>query len=388
MFTPNPITAFDFYKADHISQYPPGTDMVYSNFTPRSDRLARVIKDQWESKIVFAGLQALLIKFFIGEFTEKFFSLPKEEAVGAFVRRMKTSLGEGAVDSSHIAALHDLGYLPIVIKALPEGSHVPMQVPVMTIKNTLPEFYWLTNAFETVLSMYLWKPCTSATIAFEYRKLLEAYAAKTGTAIEFVDWQAHDFSMRGMSGFDDAMMSSFGHLLSFTGTDTIPAIDFVERFYGANADTELVAGSVPATEHSVMCMGMQDGEEETFRRLIEDTYPNGIVSIVSDTWDFWSVMTKIAPSLKEKILARDGKVVFRPDSGDPVEILCGIEIPTAKNVEDAADRLVSSIGEETPHGKCGPMDAKAVYLIDGQTRLISVEIEWNRHDKQYYYTDS
>lgn len=107
--------------------------MVYSNFTPRSDRLARVIKDQWESKIVFAGLQALLIKFFIGEFTEKFFSLPKEEAVGAFVRRMKTSLGEGAVDSSHIAALHDLGYLPIVIKALPEGSHVPMQVPVMTI---------------------------------------------------------------------------------------------------------------------------------------------------------------------------------------------------------------------------------------------------------------
>lgn len=235
--------------------------------------------------------------------------------------------------------------------------------------------------------MYLWKPCTSATIAFEYRKLLEAYAAKTGTAIEFVDWQAHDFSMRGMSGFDDAMMSSFGHLLSFTGTDTIPAIDFVERFYGANADTELVAGSVPATEHSVMCMGMQDGEEETFRRLIEDTYPNGIVSIVSDTWDFWSVMTKIAPSLKEKILARDGKVVFRPDSGDPVKILCGERFTTVSSIKNAVQDIQWSVDVETPHGECGVGERTEIFLIDGEYHEVTATIDWSRYDKRFYYIE-
>lgn len=387
MFMPNPITAFDFYKADHRRQYPDGTDMVYSNFTPRSDRLAKVIREQFDGKIVYAGLQAFLIEFLIIQFAEKFFNLPEEKAVKQFTRRMVTSLGPNNIGEDHIRALHRLGHIPLEIRALPEGSRVNMKVPVFTVKNTLPEFFWLTNAMETVLSMFTWKTCTSATLAYEYRKLLDAYAEKTGTAKEFVQWQGHDFSMRGMSGFDDAMMSGFGHLLSFTGTDTIPAIDFAEQYYLADADMELIGGSVAATEHSVMCMGMADGEEETFRRLIEDVYPSGIVSIVSDTWDFWKVMTELAPKLKDKIMARDGKVVFRPDSGNPVEILCGIEIPTAKNVEDAAYRLVSSICEETPHGECGPMDAEAIYLIDGQTHLISVEIEWNRHDKQYYYED-
>lgn len=326
MYTPNPITAFDFYKADHRRQYPDGTDMVYSNFTPRSDRLANVIHDQWEGKIVFAGLQALLIQFFVREFNEKFFSQPKEKVVKAFARRMLTSLGPNNIGTKHIEALHDLGYLPIHIKALPEGSRVPMKVPVLTVKNTHPDFFWLTNAFETVLSLGLWKACTSATIAKEYRKMLDRYAAITGTDPAFVDWQGHNFSMRGMSGMDDAVVVDFGHLLSFFGTDTIPGIDFAEEYYGADAEKEMIGGSVAATEHSVMCMGMQDGEVETFRRLIEDIYPEGIVSIVSDTWDFWKVMTEIAPSLKDKIMARNGKVVFRPDSGDPVKILTGYRV--------------------------------------------------------------
>jgi nicotinamide phosphoribosyltransferase len=139
----------------------------------------------------------------------------------------------------------------------------------------------------------------------------------------FLDWQGHDFSFRGMSGVEDAALSGAAHLLSFTGTDTIPAIDFLEQYYGADSDRELVGGSVPATEHSVMCMGLEDAERETFRRLIEDVYPKGIVSIVSDTWDFWKVLTEILPSLKREILAREGKVVIRPDSGDPVKIVVG-----------------------------------------------------------------
>ena len=139
----------------------------------------------------------------------------------------------------------------------------------------------------------------------------------------FIPWQGHDFSFRGMSGIEDAVLSGAAHLLSFAGTDTIPAIDFLEEYYGANAEQELIGGSVAATEHSVMCMGTQDDELGTFRRLIEEVYPTGIVSIVSDTWDFWQVITSFLPALKSTILSRDGKVVIRPDSGDPVKIIAG-----------------------------------------------------------------
>jgi nicotinamide phosphoribosyltransferase len=126
-----------------------------------------------------------------------------------------------------------------------------------------------------------------------------------------------------MSGVEDALMSGAGHLLSFTGSDTIPAIDFLEMYYNADSDKELVAGSVPATEHSVMCMGEKESEIDTFRRLLTKLYPKGIVSVVSDTWDFWKVMTEYLPELKTEILARDGRLVIRPDSGDPVKIICG-----------------------------------------------------------------
>lgn len=173
------------------------------------------------------------------------------------------------------------------------------------------------------MSCILWLPCTSATTAFQYRKILEKYAKDTGSDLPFVDWQGHDFSFRGMGGLEAAKMSGAGHLLSFTGTDTIPAIDFLEEYYGANCEKELIGGSVPATEHSVMAMGLQESEIETFRRLITKLYPQGIVSIVSDTWDYWKVVSEYVPALKGEILARNGKVVIRPDSGDPVKIICG-----------------------------------------------------------------
>jgi nicotinamide phosphoribosyltransferase len=194
---------------------------------------------------------------------------------------------------------------------------------MFTMYNTLPEFFWLTNYFETLLSATVWMPCTSATLAKKYRTILDHYAQKTSSIPEFVDWQGHDFSMRGMAGLEAGTMSSAGHLLSFTGTDTIPTVDFLEEYYNANSDEELVGGSVAATEHSVMCMGTNSGELETFKRLVTEVYPHGIVSIVSDTWDLWKVLTEYLPALKEEILARDGKVVIRPDSGDPVDIICG-----------------------------------------------------------------
>lgn len=319
----NPLTAIDFYKADHRRQYPEGTTEVYANFTPRASHLAKVLDEHFDKKVVFFGLQYFIKDFLQQTWTEGFFNKPKEQALKAYQRRMDKALGANAIDTKHIGDLHDLGYLPIKIKALPEGKRCPIGVPCMTIVNTQPEFFWLTNYLESVISAYLWKPITSATTAFEYKKLLKSHAEKTGTDEGFVQFQAHDFSFRGMSGIEDAALSGAGHLTSFWGTDTVAAIDFAEDYYGANADQEMIGGSVPATEHSVMCMGMQDGELGTFQRLISEVYPSGIVSIVSDTWDFWKVITEFTVVLKDQILARDGKVVIRPDSGDPVKIVAG-----------------------------------------------------------------
>jgi nicotinamide phosphoribosyltransferase len=321
----NPLTAIDFYKTDHRRQYPEGTTEVYANFTARSGKHAYVRKDSWDNKITFFGLQYFLKHFLIETWNENFFKIEKAKVVREYKRRMDTSLGPGAISMEHIEALHDLGYLPVQIKAVPEGSRIPIGVPLLTIVNTKPEFFWLTNYLESVISCYLWKSITSATTAFEYKKLLLEYARKTGSPEELISWQAHDFSFRGMASMQDAVLSGAAHLTVFTGTDTVSAIDFLEAYYNADAEKELIGGSVPATEHSVMCMGMKDGELQTFKRLITETYPSGIVSIVSDTWDFWKVITDFTVALKKDILSRDGKVVIRPDSGDPVKIVCGDE---------------------------------------------------------------
>lgn len=313
----NSMHLSDGYKVDHRNQYPAGTELVYSNWTPRQSRIDGI------REVVFFGLQYFIKKYLVEDFDQHFFKRPKAEVVESYKKRIGSYLGPDAIRYEHIEALHDLGYLPIEIKAVPEGSLVPVRTAMFTIKNTMPEFFWLTNFLETILSCIIWMPCTSATISFQYKKLLMRYASETGGDSAFVDWQGHDFSFRGMAGLEAAMMSGAGHLLNFTGTDTIPAIDFLEQYYRADSTAELIGGSVPATEHSVMCMGTQTDEIGTFRRLIHDIYPAGIVSIVSDTWDFWKVITEYVPALKTEILAREGKVVIRPDSGDPVLIICG-----------------------------------------------------------------
>lgn len=321
----NPLNAIDFYKADHRRQYPVGTEYVYANFTPRSSRLAKMLPD-FDDKVVFFGLQGFIKHFLIDTWNEGFFQQPKDKVVAAYKRRMDSSLGDGAVPVDHIEVLHDLGYLPLRIKALPEGSRVNMRVPVLTVVNTDPRFFWLTNYIETVLSAELWKSCTTATIAYEYKRLLTQYAVKTGAPLDFVPVQGHDFSSRGMSGIYDAAQSGVGHLTSFIGTDSVASIDYAEEYYNA---TGVIGVSVPATEHSVMCMGTEDSELETFKRLICELYPSGVVSVVSDTWDFWRVITEFTVALKPEILARQpnalglAKLVFRPDSGDPVKIICG-----------------------------------------------------------------
>ena len=224
----------------------------------------------------------------------------------------------------YIEELWDLHYLPIRIKALPEGTLCPIRVPALTFINTHPNFFWLTNYFETLISTTLWLPMTSATSARLAKKELVRHAQKTGFSPDVnLNFLVHDFSMRGMAGVEAAIMSGMGHMTSFCGSETIPAIAALEEYYNADAEGELIAATIPATEHSVMCAGGKEDEFETFKRLITEVYPSGFVSIVSDTWDYWKVITDYLPRLKDEILARDGRVVIRPDSGNPVDIICG-----------------------------------------------------------------
>jgi nicotinamide phosphoribosyltransferase len=356
----NPLMLIDFYKADHRRQYPEGTELVYSNFTPRKSRLAE------NENLVFFGLQYFIKEYLIKQWNEGFFNMPKEQVLADYKRRMDNALGKDSIPIEHISDLHDLGYLPLIVKGLPEGTIVSPKIPVVTVYNTQPKFFWLTNYLESLMSAILWKPATSATTAFQYRKVFNDYAKNTvgDTDIDFVYWQGHDFSFRGMSGIEDACISAAGHLLSFYGTDTVPAIDFHELYYMGNSDTELIGGSVPATEHSVMCMGTKDNEIGTFERLISELYPNGIVSIVSDTWDFWLVITKYLPALKSKILARNGKVVIRPDSGDPVKIIVGDKdaTPGSPEYKGAIECMWEVFG--------GTTTAKGYKLLDSHIGLI------------------
>ncbi len=309
----SPIFYKDFYKVHHYEQYPKNTSLIFSNLTARKSRIEEI------NEVVFFGLQPLLTHIFVHAFKIYFFDIPKNLIMNQYRTFMKETLG---IDKEwpHIAALHDLGYLPIAIHALPEGTITPIRIPTMVIYNTKPEFYWLTNMLETLISCMLWQSCTSATIARQYRQILTKYAYKTSDIPDFIDYQAHDFSFRGMSAPHVATISGGAHLLYFKGTDTIPAISHMHLNY----DAPLNCGtSVPATEHSVMCAGGMDNELETFRRLITEIYPSGIVSIVSDSWDLWKVIDEYLPALKSEIMARDGKVVIRPDSGKPADIICG-----------------------------------------------------------------
>lgn len=326
----NPLTTADSYKLSHKGFMSPMTEYIYSNLTPRSAKYLPVLKEFYDNKAVFFGLQYFIKDYLINTWNESFFSKPKVEVIGKFKRRLDNYLGPGAVSMEHFEELHDLGYLPISIKALPEGARVNLRVPFFTIVNTHPHFAWLTNYLETVISCEIWKPTTTATIAFELRKMGHRFAMETVGNANGLEFLFHGFEHRGMSGRSDAAVSGAGHLLSFWGTDTIPAIDFLEEFYNANSEKELIAASVPASEHSISSLGTAlGGELEFFRKAITQDYPTGIVSLVSDTYDYFKVITEFATELKQDILNRKpnalglAKVVFRPDSGNPADIICG-----------------------------------------------------------------
>jgi len=310
----NGLFLTDGYKTGHNAQYPKGTEEVYSNWTPRSNKYAPIGSD----KVVSFG-QQFVMKWLHEYFESNFFSKPKAEVCSEIQEELSMYLGV-EYDATHFEELHDLQALPIRVKSLPEGVEVPIRVPMLTVVNTKKEFFWVTNFLETILSTMLWQPMTSASIALNYKRIFKKWALATDPEnIGFIDFQGHDFSMRGMGGLESAQASGMGHAVVFMGSDSLPVISGMRKYYNAKG---FVVGSVNATEHSVMCAGTKDDEVGTFRDLM-NTYPSGVLSVVSDTWDLWKVLTEYLPLLKEEVLGRDGKLVIRPDSGNPVDIICG-----------------------------------------------------------------
>ncbi|AUG88404.1 nicotinamide phosphoribosyl transferase [Vibrio phage Vp_R1] len=320
------ISIFDIYKNFHPQAYHPHVTEVYSNFTNRSGKYA---PDNKLGGVVNLGLTYFMKDFLIGEFG-KFFNTPKKEAIKRHARVISAMLGVEA-NTERFEELHDIGYLPLEIKQVREGTIVPYGMPSFTIRSTDDRVAWLTNSIETVCSSEIWQIQTSATTAANYKLNILRSAVKTGLHHDLVNWLCHDFSFRGMPGRHAAAASGFGHLTSFWGTDTVPAVFFAEDYYNADVDKELVGGSVNATEHSVTCSWQDEGELEFVKYLMNVAAPTGILSIVADTWDFWNFVMKIIPKLKDDILKRDGKIVIRPDSGDPVEIICGIDARLASD---------------------------------------------------------
>lgn len=309
-----PLIQTDAYKLDHRRVYELSgkVSRVYANYTNRKSRIEGV------DHVVHFGLQAFLQKYAIDAYIP-FFAADADEVCALYEERIAGVLGPNDIGSEHILALHKKGFLPLEFRAVLEGTPVPIGVPSFTVENTDEDFFWLTNYIETVLSAEVWHASTSATIARTFRREFDEAAERTGGLAAAVDWQGHDFSYRGQTSSETAAASGAGHLLSFTGTDSLVALEWIDNYYGGT----YVAGSVPATEHSVMSTGIATlGEQELFERILK-LYPNGIVSVVSDTFDLWKVVTEFLPNLKEQILARDGKLVIRPDSGNPVDILTG-----------------------------------------------------------------
>lgn len=329
-FLSNPLLMTDGYKTSHHKMYPKGTSLVYSNFTPRNvNRMPIQAK-----KIVVFGAQ-YVVKYIVDLYNENFFSRPKDEVCGEAKEILSDYLGSD-YDVSHFEALHDLGYLPIRVKSLPEGAIITQNTPFLTICNTLDEFFWLPNFLETLISSLLWKPLHSASLAYGYKQILIDYANKTDKENIFaVNFQGHDFSFRGMQHPESAISSSLGFMTSFMGTDTVPVLQAAKYYY----DSKSVGFSVPASEHAVMTAYGKENEIDGFRRLMSQ-YPTGILSIVSDSFDLWQVCTKYIKELKNEILARQGKIVIRPDSGDPVKILTGLKVVPFEEATSTSECVV------------------------------------------------
>ncbi|RJQ27061.1 nicotinate phosphoribosyltransferase [Candidatus Parcubacteria bacterium] len=292
----NLLLMTDSYKVSHWKQYPPGTETVYSNFESRGGK--------WND-IVFFGLQYLLEKYL------ESWRVTQPNILEA-ADLLKNHIGHFNSEGwYHILDKHN-GHLPVSIKAVPEGTVVPVHNVLMTIENTDPKCYWLTNYLETLL-VQTWYPCTVATQSREMKKILLDYLNITGTPAD-IDFKLHDFGFRGVSSVESAGIGGAAHLVNFKGTDTLAGIVLAEKYYAAN----MPGFSIPAAEHSTITSWGRDKEVDAFRNML-DQYPKGLVAVVSDSYNIYNACRNLwGIELKDKVISRDGTVVVRPDSGDPI----------------------------------------------------------------------
>ncbi len=297
----------DSYKITHHYFYPKGTKKIYSYLESR-------VGAEF-NKTIFYGLQYIIKKYLEGKAVT-------QEKIDEADNLMQTHLGEGIFNREGWQYILDEfdGMLPIEIKAVPEGTPVDVGNVLMTVENTDDKCYWLVNYLESLL-LQVWYPSTIATLSAEVRKLANFYLDVTGSDKSNLDFMLHDFGYRGATSTESSMLCGSAHLLSFSGTDTIPALTIPENYYN---DSEVYGFSVQATEHSVMTSLGQDGEIQQALNVIENA-KNGILSMVIDSYDYRNFLIQASTEGSElndailKFLSIDGnKVVFRPDSGEPV----------------------------------------------------------------------
>lgn len=311
------ILLSDTYKQTHDRMYPKNLKKLVSYWVPRKSMFV----NEENQKMVWFGLQGFIQEWLIEYFEHNFFNLSLEKVVNEYKYAMNIQIGEGNYDIDKVENLWRLGYLPIEIKALPEGSLVDMGIPCIEITNTHDNFAWLVQWIECILQAELWKMCNHATIGHMYYTLAKKWYNKTVDNTIDPRNAFADFGMRGMSCMNEAIRCSAAWLLSSNKTSTIPAISYLDKYYFAKcADNKIGIGAV-STEHSVMGANFAlDGNERDFvKRLLTELYPNSSFSMVSDTYDYWNMVENIIPSLKEEILNHNGKLLIRPDSGDQFE---------------------------------------------------------------------
>ena len=317
MYKINSMLLIDFYKAVHAEMLPKGITKSVSYFTPRMSRINR-----WD-KVAMFGLQGFIKTYLIDGFNENFFNRTFDEVIDEYIRIMNHTLGADAYQVKKIEDLHKLGYLPIEIVALPEGTLVPMQVPMFGITNTHPDFAWLPQSLESLISAESWHPMLAATVGYTYRQIVNKYYDLTCDDDVSRARALGAFDFRGEECTDSAIKAGAGWCLSFLNTATVPTIPYLEANYNCDCTKEPVAFGSPSTEHSVMCSNYAiDGDEETLlRRLLTEIYPNTSFSAVLDSYDYWNVIDNILPKLKKEIMEHNGCMLMRGDSGDCVEVV-------------------------------------------------------------------
>lgn len=313
----NPMLLIDFYKAVHAEMLPKNITKSVSYFTPRMSRVKR-----WD-KVVMFGLQGFIKTYLIDYFNEEFFDKPFEEIIYEYKRIMDASLGKDAYKIDKIESLHKLGYLPIEIVALPEGTIIPMHVPMFGITNTHKDFAWLPQSLESLISAEMWHPMLAATVGMTYRGIVNHYYDLTCEDNIPRSKALGAFDFRGEECLESAVKAGAGWCLSFLNTATVPTIPYLEKNYFCDCTKESVAYGSPSTEHSVMCSNYAvDGDEITLlRRLLTEIYPNTSFSAVLDSYDYWNIIDNILPQLKTEIMNHNGCMLMRGDSGDCVEVV-------------------------------------------------------------------